>query len=63
MATIYNTPDPSVARDLLRKYDIDYVVVSPQERASYRDMNVDKFEEIADVVFPGTKVTIYRVRP
>ena len=63
VATIYNTPDPSVARDLLRKYDIDYVVVSPQERASYRDMNVDKFEEIADVVFPGTKVTIYRVRP
>jgi YYY domain-containing protein len=59
---IYSTRDSSRAVELLRKYDIQYVVLGPQERASYRDMERAKFSEIGDVVFPGKDVTIYRVR-
>jgi uncharacterized membrane protein len=59
---IYTTQDPSVALDLLSKYDIQYVVVGPQERASYGIPGLDKFDQIGDVVFPGDDVTIYRVR-
>ena len=59
---IYTTADPSRALDLLRKYDITYVVARPQERASYGNMDVGKFSQIGDVVFPGKDVVIYRVR-
>ena len=59
---IYTTSDLSRAQELLRKYDITYIVVRPQERASYGIMDEDKLSQIGDVVFPGREVVIYRVR-
>jgi YYY domain-containing protein len=59
---IYTTQDPSIAIQLLGKYDISYVVIGPQERASYGNLGLAKFSQVGDVVFPGGDVTIYRVR-
>ena len=60
--TIYATPDTSEAMRLLNKYDIQYVVHGPRERASYGWEGLAKFSQISDVVFSQENVTIYRVR-
>ena len=60
--TMYTTLDTQEALRLLNKYDIQYVVVGPRERASYGNLGLAKFSQIGDVVFPQESVTIYRVR-
>ena len=62
VSTIYVTPDTSEAMRLLDKYDIQYVVVGPRERATYGSLGLPKFSQIGDVVFSQENVTIYRVR-
>ncbi|MBI2855602.1 MAG: hypothetical protein HYX93_02010 [Chloroflexi bacterium] len=59
---IYTTSDVTRALELLRKYDITYVVVRPQEKASYGNLDVGKFSQIGEVVFPGKGLVIYRVQ-
>ena len=61
IATVYSTQDPSLAKLILSKYDISYVVISPQEKASYPNLSEDKFLEIGDLVFSREKARIYRV--
>ena len=60
--TIYATPDASEAMRLLNKYDIQYVVLGPRERARYGREGQSKFSQIGDVVFSQESVTVYRVR-
>ena len=59
---IYTTPDASEAIALLEKYDVQYVVVGPRERAAYGVNGLPKLSQVGDVVFTDVGVTIYRVR-
>jgi uncharacterized membrane protein len=59
---IYNTLDPQQALTLMDEYDIVYVYVGPLERSEYEPRGLDKFEQIMDVVYQNSGVTIYRVR-
>lgn len=49
--TIYNTEYPQQALDLLKKYKVEYVIVSGLEREKYPNLNQSKFEKIATEVF------------
>ncbi|MFQ5342787.1 MAG: DUF2298 domain-containing protein, partial [Anaerolineae bacterium] len=54
--TIYNTPDPQRALDLMRKYDVSYVYIGPLERAYYDPNGLAKFDQMAQA---GTLEQVY----
>ena len=58
--TIYETEDEALALELLRRYDVSFVVVGERERASYGDVGTAKFGRLGTPVFGlGGDVTIY----
>jgi uncharacterized membrane protein len=62
VARIYETTDPLEARNLLAKYDVDYVYVGPRERSKHGEDGLAKFPDFMDSVFSQDNVEIYRVR-
>ncbi|MFV9504796.1 MAG: DUF2298 domain-containing protein [Oscillochloridaceae bacterium umkhey_bin13] len=67
IAEIYNSPDPVVAAELLRRYGVAYVYLGGAERASYDPTGLAKFATMADQgwlapVFTQGQTTIYQVR-
>ncbi len=62
VAEIYQTSDPERARNLLARYDVDYVYVGHRERQKYGDEGLSKFQTFADAVFSKDDVVIYRLR-
>jgi YYY domain-containing protein len=71
--TIYTSPDQERAMELLRKWEVDYVVVGPPERAYAREVcqtaqapcsptqGLRKLERMLVLVFEQGRTTIYRV--
>ena len=62
VAAIYTTSDAEQARNLLLKYDVDYVYVGPRERLAHDGPGLDKFPEFMDTIFQQDNVIIYRLR-
>ena len=63
---IYTTPDASEATALLEKYDVQYVVVGPRERAAYGVGGLPKLSQVGDVVFADSgsdHIPCARVKP
>ena len=58
---IYATDDPAEAARLLDKYEVEYVVVSPRERAVYGEAGIPKFSIIGRAVFDASPITVYRI--
>ena len=61
IARIYETEDPLEARNLLAKYDVDYVYVGPRERSKHGVVPLENFEDFLEV-FRQDDVAIYKVR-
>ena len=61
---IYQIPDPEIARKLLQKYDVKYIIVSTLEYQKYPELNLEKFYFIADEVFvsDNKKGRIFRLK-
>lgn len=59
---IYETTDPVVAMELLKKYGVTYVYVGPNETSRYSPDGLAKFNAIMDVAFQQGSATIYRRR-
>jgi YYY domain-containing protein len=64
--TLYRTPDREVARQILSRYQVNYVYVGSVERAFYPPEGIRKFQEMQgaflDVVYQTSGVQIYKVR-
>ncbi len=62
---IYTTTDVARARELLAKYDTQYVVVGRRERSAYGAEGLSKFSDLGEAVFSttaaGATTTIYRL--
>jgi uncharacterized membrane protein len=58
--TLYQVRDWGTALDILDKYDIEYVIVGPEERKKYNPVYTPKFDAYMDVVFETDNLTIYR---
>ncbi len=56
---LYNTPDPTEARALLRQFGITYVVVGQVERARFSADGLDKFEALCALAFRVGQSAIY----
>ena len=59
---IYQTQDTEEAKNLLARYDVEYVYVGPRERQKYGTDGLAKFPALAETVFSKGDVAIYRVR-
>jgi len=64
---LYSDPDPEVAVDLLRKYEVRYIYLGELERIYYPGPGLDKFEVmraqgLLDLVYHNEKVRIYEVK-
>jgi YYY domain-containing protein len=62
IATIYGAGDLDQARELLRKYGVDYIYVGTAEQASYNQLDPNKLAQLGEQVFQQGNVTIYRVK-
>ncbi|MBK9924538.1 MAG: hypothetical protein IPP66_04525 [Anaerolineales bacterium] len=58
--TLYVTPDWSVTQEIIKRYNIRYIVVGNLERTSYR-VNEEKFNNFLKPVFQQGSITIYEV--
>ena len=60
---IYNSPNDDESDDetmnLLKRYDANYLIVSPNERGKYTELDVSKFDRIASRVFENQEVIIF----
>ena len=65
VAEIYNTTEAERAEELLRRYEVSYVVLGELERIYYQDLGLRKFPIMAEQgllreVYSGGGVVIYR---
>jgi YYY domain-containing protein len=51
---LYTSPDLVLTRELIKKYQIDYVVITNQEREKYKSLNEEKFEKLGNKVFQSS---------
>jgi YYY domain-containing protein len=63
--TLYQTPDPARALQIIDRYDVEYVYVGELEKRYYPEEGIAKFEgdlrPFLDPVYTNEQVTIYRV--
>ncbi len=63
--TLYGSPDPERALEVIDRYGVEYVYVGDLERAYYPEDGIAKFEDglggFLEPVYEGGRVTIYRV--
>ena len=59
---MYSTTDAAVARPLLERYGVRYVVVGPIERADHGDAGVAKWDALGRRVFDREGTTVWRLR-
>lgn len=59
---IYTDPDPTIVRDLLGKYGIEYVYVGALERDLYALPEPLTFDSFMDRAFESGDITIYKMR-
>jgi uncharacterized membrane protein len=59
--TIYTSKDIKQTQELIKKYDVSYVIISQLEKDKYVDLKLDKFNELGRVVFESKGTKIYRI--
>ena len=62
--TIYTSGDNAQAAELLRKYDVTYVICGSMELCEYSVINYSNFDAIGEVVFSSSDGTllIYKIQ-
>jgi uncharacterized membrane protein len=65
ITTFYATPEREIARELLAKYGVSYIIVGRMEQVYYPEEGLAKFSEFEgdlwEVVFHEGETTIYKV--
>ena len=54
--------DINSAKNLLKKYQVEYVIISNLEREKYKNINESKFESLGKVVFESGKTKIFKIK-
>lgn len=62
VATLYESCELSPKRTVLKKYDIDYVVIGRLERKKYKNLQEEVLQQTGEVVFNSSTTKIIRVR-
>jgi uncharacterized membrane protein len=59
--TLYTTQNLSVAKSLLKKYNVSYVVVSELEREKYPNLNEQTFAKLGKIIFESGQTRLYKI--
>lgn len=59
--TIYETANTELAKSVLKKYDVRYVIVGLMEYEKYPNLNEEKFQKLGEVVFQQNNTKIYQL--
>lgn len=59
--TIYETTDATVAKDLMKKYNVKYVFIGSMEYQKYPTLSEGKFTQLGKVVYENGNTTIYEI--
>jgi uncharacterized membrane protein len=60
---MYESPTTAGADELLRRYDVRYVVVGPLERTEYGDGGVAKWDSLGRIVYERGGTTLWELQP
>jgi YYY domain-containing protein len=60
--TLYTTTDVDVARELIARYGIRYVVFGPIEQTTYGDAGVAKFDQVGRKVYSAAGTTVWDLK-
>lgn len=63
--TIYETKDSITASSLLKKYNVQYLIIGPNEREKYKDLYEEKFKKLGNLIFESTTgqgAKIYQIK-
>jgi len=61
VARAYMGTSPAEAKEILEKYDVEYVYIGYLEKESYGEVGLAKFSTFMDVAYRNDNVTIYRM--
>jgi uncharacterized membrane protein len=59
--TLYTTPEIIVARNLIKKYNISYVVISTLERQKYPNLNEQTFIKLGKLIYQNKDAKLYKI--
>ena len=59
--TIYTSTNNQVTKQLLDKYQVNYIVVGSFERQKYPNLEEEKFENLGNLVFSSADTKIYQI--
>ena len=54
VVALYESPDLNKTKELIKKYDISYVIVSSLERQKYKELQEAKFSKLGKKIFEST---------
>lgn len=58
---IYESDDPDLTREILQKYNVQYVIVGVLERQKYTSLREDKIAQLGARVFSEGETSIYKI--
>ena len=58
---IYETNDPQIAKDLLSKYSVKFVILGKMEKEKYPNLEENKFSKIGKIVFQQETTKIFQI--
>jgi len=61
--TLYTTQSIDIARNLIKKYNISYVVISALERQKYTNLNEQIFIKLGKLTYQSSETKLYKINP
>jgi uncharacterized membrane protein len=61
IAQIYTSKNTTIAKSLLDKYKVKYIIIGPQEKRKYPDLNEKTFEQLGEIVFNSGDTRIFKL--
>lgn len=62
VTTLYEAADARIASDLLKKYDVEYVVIGDLEHEKYQKLDEEKFKMLGELIYHNGDTRLYKIR-
>ncbi len=59
--TMYESPDITITKQLLDKYNVSFVFIGQLEREKYKNLQEDKFAELGKLIYRNGTTSIYQI--
>lgn len=60
---IYESKDMKLTREILQKYDVQYIFIGSLEREKYKNLDMDKILKLGKLVFESGETKVIKVNP